>query len=67
MCNACIIRRMDVLEGRMKPGELVKELTDSVAIYPLSQKARIDELLLLDQVRSLVFSKRNVTTAHHNI
>lgn len=34
----------------MKPAEIVKALGESLAIYPITQKARIDELLRLDEV-----------------
>lgn len=46
-------RRLDVLENRMKPSEILKDLNESVAIYPLKDKNRIDELLLLDKVYNL--------------
>lgn len=42
--------RLDTLLQSMKPVEILKDLSQQVAIYPLADKQRIDELLLLDKV-----------------
>lgn len=34
----------------MQPANIIKDLNDKVAIYPIEEKDRIDRLLLLDKV-----------------
>lgn len=46
---------MKELERQMKPSEMLKEISSTVAVYPVEQKARIDHLLVLDQVRCYWF------------
>lgn len=60
-CMGCILKRLESietdlqprvyqLEGQMKPTEIIKDATDKFAIYPLSDKEKIDKLLALDKV-----------------
>lgn len=49
-CIVCVGRRVRELERQLKPVEILKDASSTLAVYPIEDKSRIDELLLLDKV-----------------
>lgn len=43
--------RIDQLERQVMEAKVLEQLSDKIAVYPIDEKSRIDELRRLDKVR----------------
>lgn len=53
-CHTCTTnKRLEMVEQKLRSTETFDQLTKTFALYPITQKERIDDLLRLDSVRLL--------------